>query len=717
MRVSETPQFDGTYVFGEFRLDPLEKALFRNGKPVPLTPKVYQTLFVLVSEAGHLVEKDELMRRIWDDRFVEESNLTFNIKMLRKALGDDATRPRFIETVPRYGYRFVAEVQARAPRNAETNGVAQAVSENEPAARTGAGRGRGLIFAAASLVIVGILTIGTWYVWSVRGETGFSLLTTTFSSQRLSTNGKVFQALVSQDGNNVVYTSVTADEKQSVWLRQLDSGNNVEIIPPSGDIYFGLALSPDGNFLYFSRRPRNQGDQADIYRVSIFGGIPKKIISEAQGWMSISPGGEKISFVRCRYSDDEFCSLSLANSADGAGEVRLISRPRPIRIGANSISPDGNSIAFAVGQSENSANEFALGAVDIKSGVESMLSNERFFNIKGVAWLPGSRDLLITARRNSEQNFRIWHVSANSGEAVPVSKDSENYSVLSLDRAGARIAATSVKPEFRLGLYPIDTASTGRTIADARYPAFTPGGDIVFSSEMTGNSEIWSINRNGTEQRQLTSDPARDSDPFVAPDGGLIYFASNRNGAEQVFRMRADGTDQVQITHQEGGFPFFLSFDGEWLYYHSGVDRSLRRVSLKTGDEQSILALQKYRFAISPDGQTVAYSEKQGSKQLLAIALLTDGRIIRTFATADPNVQLLELAWLPDGNGILYVVTDREFEKNTVWLQKLDGGSPKLITDLGDEEISGFAVSPDGKSFAVTKGGWKHDAVLITGLK
>src|SRR5690242_6669209 len=104
---AETPHF---YEFGNFRLDTKEKILFRDNKPVPLRPKVFATLQVFVEHAGRLLEKDELMKRIWKDQFVEESNLSFNIKVLRRVLDDDAHQPRFIETVPRRGYRFIADV-------------------------------------------------------------------------------------------------------------------------------------------------------------------------------------------------------------------------------------------------------------------------------------------------------------------------------------------------------------------------------------------------------------------------------------------------------------------------------------------------------------------------------------------------------------------------------------------------------------------------------
>src|SRR5438034_6961884 len=105
------------YEFENFRLDLSEKLLSRNGLPVSLTPKVFETLRVLIENAGHLVSKGELMQKVWQDRFVEETNLTFNIKMLRKALGDEAGHPRFIETIPRRGYRFIAEVKPETDLN------------------------------------------------------------------------------------------------------------------------------------------------------------------------------------------------------------------------------------------------------------------------------------------------------------------------------------------------------------------------------------------------------------------------------------------------------------------------------------------------------------------------------------------------------------------------------------------------------------------------
>src|SRR6267143_3509194 len=98
------------YEFGQFRIDEGERVLLREGQPVPLAPKVFDTLLALVKDRGHVLEKDRLMKELWPDTFVEASNLTYNISQLRKALGD---AERYIETIPRRGYRFTAPVRER----------------------------------------------------------------------------------------------------------------------------------------------------------------------------------------------------------------------------------------------------------------------------------------------------------------------------------------------------------------------------------------------------------------------------------------------------------------------------------------------------------------------------------------------------------------------------------------------------------------------------
>src|SRR6266853_1573134 len=99
------------YEFGQFTLVRTEKRLLCDGKAIPLAPKVFDTLVLLVENPGRLIQKDELLEALWPDTVVEEVALAHNVSQLRKALGDRAEEPRFIETVPKRGYRFIAPVR------------------------------------------------------------------------------------------------------------------------------------------------------------------------------------------------------------------------------------------------------------------------------------------------------------------------------------------------------------------------------------------------------------------------------------------------------------------------------------------------------------------------------------------------------------------------------------------------------------------------------
>jgi DNA-binding winged helix-turn-helix (wHTH) protein/Tol biopolymer transport system component len=706
------------FEFDGFLLDTKQKVLLREGKPVPITPKTFQLLLALVENHGRLVEKDELMKAVWADSFVEAGNLAFTMRLLRKALGDDTQKPRFIETVPRRGYRFIAEVRVVAKETDENNDSPPTAAQTPEQIPAAAPRFKKFAFPILALSIAVIL-IGVWLVKS-KNLAAAPVLSAPFASEKLSTNGKVTYAVLSPDGKNVIYTNGRGSDKESIWVRQLENGSSVEIIPPSDDIYYGLAISPDGNTLYFVRHPRQGGEPKSIYRVSIFGGVPQKTVHDTQGWISLSPDGAKISFVRCYFRDDEFCSLMTADSADGKNEKRIVTSPRPIRIGDNRISPDGKSIAFAAGQSTTASNEFGLSEVDLESGAQRELTDEKFFDIKNLVWLPDKSGWLFTASKIPNKNFRIWQVSAVTGKAVALTKDSETYAVLGLDREATKIITTQFKQDFRLRLLPTENPSLSRILADASSVSFAPDGKVYFSSIMSGNDEIWSIKADGSEQRQLTNNVTDESAPLVSPDNNSVYFLSNQTGAAQMWRMNTDGSNQTQITRREGGAPVFISPDGGWVYYRHSLSSALWRVSTGSGEEQLVLDKAKSRFAVSPDGLQVAFFDRQGEERILTVVSLTGGQIIKTFRLADSKAFPLHLVWMPDKKNLAYISVSRENENNILWLQSMDGAAPQQIAVLGNEEMSegfGLAVSPDGKSFAFVQGGWRHDAVLLKGLR
>lgn len=715
--------------FGEFFLDLREKVLLRGGKRLAINPKTYQLLVTLIENHGHLVEKEQLMQALWADSFVEDGNLAFTVSLLRKTLGDDTQNPRYIETVPRRGYRFIAEVRETADGNGSAKNSATPV-ERKAASSPKIKR---IFLTAAALLLLSVFVSGLWYSRNRNTDVEAPILLAGFNSEKLSTDGNVGSAVISPDGTNVIYAS-GFKVRQSIWLRQLESSNNVQIIPPSENFYFGMEVSPDGQTLYFARVQQNpeDGQQADIYRIPILGGVPTKIVSQAQGSISLSDDGGKISFIRCPYLDNDYCSLWIANS-DGKNEKQILSRPRPIRIGTMKFSPDGKTIAFAFGQSRNWANEFSLAEVDIESGVEREITPEKFFNIKRLAWLPNQRGLLLAARKHPDNNFRIWQVSTVTGAIAALTHDSDDYAALSLSRDGGVLVATKNRADFRLNVYQADSpASQPRVLTEASTAGFAANGKIIFSSAMTGNHEVWSINPDGSEQRQLTTNPAMDLYGTTSLDNKFVFFDSNRSGESQVWRMDADGSNQIQITHKVGGFPHSVSPDGNWLYYMSAKDRKLMRVPTNGGEEElvldkpsdnfafSVLDKRRFQFALSPDASQVAIAESRNSRTVMTIVSLSDKRTIKIFNLPNEKSDIVQSAWSPDGKSLFYVSPDDNHENYVIWQQPLDGKPPIQIAHLGPDELRGvksFAISPDGKSFAVIQGSWKHDAVLLRGLR
>ncbi|PYS98772.1 MAG: hypothetical protein DMF63_14370 [Acidobacteria bacterium] len=706
------------YSFGEFALNVDDHTLSRNGENVPVTPKMFDLLLVLVQNPKKVLRKDFLLQSVWPDSFVEEGNITFNIRQLRKALDDDAQTPTYIETIPRRGYRFLQPVESFTtitPDKSEET-IAKEKEERDIGERQNQ-RSRPVLFLLSALVVlVGVVLIAGWLIRN-QASGSVPILSKPFELEKLSTDGGVFHIAISPDGKNVVYTH-RENGKQSLWLRELETSNNVPIVPASTDFYGGLAISPDGNSIYFVRGMRS-GPQLSVYKMSIFGGVPQKIIDGTQGWISVSSKGDKISYVRCPYTDEDYCSLYIADAADGQNERKLASRPRPIRIGDNKISPDGKTVAFAVGQSRTSSNAFEVIGVDVETGVERPLTPEKFFNLGYIAWLPDQSGFLMTAMQLPDRSYRIWKVS-DAGEASKLTSDSETYSRLSLDAQGRLVVATQIEPDFRLLLFQTEKpTAVPRLIGNANTVTLAPDGKVYFSSLRTGNLEIWSANSDGTDLRQLTNDPAMDVEPLTSPDSKILFFNSDRTGLLHIWRMNPDGTNQKQVTKIEGGVPLRMSDDGVWLYYRSALNNSLRRVAIETGEEELVMKEMGRGLIVSPDLTRVAYSKRKGTEIQLTVASIPDGQPLKTWRiTSAPN--LVHMVWSDDGKYIAYLLADDAGEIGGLWFQALDSDTPRQVADLSSGEIaelSSFSLSEDGKTFALIKGNWKHDAVLLRGLK
>src|SRR5690606_26108746 len=168
------------FQFGEFRLDRDERQLSHSGTPVSLPPKALKLLFILVENSGRIVEKNDLMEQIWPDTFVEDGNLAYTVKRLRKALGDDTGNPTYIETVPRRGYRFIAKVsELERPSGYQTEDQRPLIASNREIEReTRIGNRSSQLVWLTMLILLGAGAVGSWY--STNAIYGASVLTRQF---------------------------------------------------------------------------------------------------------------------------------------------------------------------------------------------------------------------------------------------------------------------------------------------------------------------------------------------------------------------------------------------------------------------------------------------------------------------------------------------------------------------------------------------------------
>src|SRR5262245_54146370 len=414
------------YEFGSFRLDPAERSLRRDGVPVQLTPKMFDILIFLVERNGQLVSKDELMRAVWPDTFVEDANLTVNISSLRKALGETGNGHQYIETVQRRGYRFGAEVRERG--GAEAKAVeAAAQQEQVTSPRDGGGRvsARKLALGAIAIAIAlaGIYKFGDSR-WR-RSEPSFQ----TMKIAKLTTSGKVAEAVVSPDGKYVAYVFEDGG-KRSIRVKQVAAESEAEIVAPRELPLGGLTFSRDSNFVYFLKVDKESPFPA-LYRMPVLGGVEIKLLNPADAdrraqtgissSVTFSPDGAQMAFLRMTDGPRE--SVLVVANADGSGDRTLAVWRWPERFaGSPAWSPDGKTI---VCQAYSNVGRYDRGfvAISVADGTTQEIGSKRWAPGQ-FAWSPDGAGLIFAADEvalDSElNNSQIWRFVFPSGGGMRI---------------------------------------------------------------------------------------------------------------------------------------------------------------------------------------------------------------------------------------------------------------------------------------------------------
>ena len=717
------PNLENNYVyeFEDFRLDSAHLMLYRNNKTISLKPKVVETLVALVERRGAVISKDELMNRLWAESFVEESNLTQNIYLLRKTLGNCADGQPFIENFSRRGYRFNGEI--KTPNNAElliaTHTKTQTVIEETVEHRT---RRTWLMTTFAAVVVLGAIafTIKNFMPAGNSSEAkNFAAPFQNFKLKRHTETGEVTSGIISPDGKFIAYT----DKKGALWLKNTATDSSVKILPEAENTERHVAaISPDDNYIYFLNLVKDK--KSEILKMSLFGGaVQQKIAEGVWSDMSLSPDGTQFSFIRSNTETGE--TVLIVANTDGTGERKVVSNKAgtwfEMWSQPTAWSPDGSQIACAGGVFFDGKVTRTIKIFRVLDGkeVSTIKSDASWRWIASVAWLPEGDNLLVIGGDQSSDG-QIYKYSISKGEWRRVTNDLSEYVHLSATADGKTIITTQQENPGNLWILPSDGDANaakqitfGRNLlTDATGVSWTPDGKIVYATNAGGRWEIWTIDADGANQKQLTQNCAGNdscSQPFVSPDGSFIVFQANRNGVRNIWRMDADGANPVQLTFDGGTNPAF-SPDGASVIYTklTSPAYTLWQVSLTGGEERQFSKISTAANAtFSPDGKQMAfaYYDKQAKQPFqTCVAAIEAAKPEKCF-----DISRSFPRWTADGTAFYYL--DHGYKG--IWRQPLDG-KRELFLEFAGERTNNFAFSPDGKQLVLARSRPTQDIVALT---
>jgi len=686
--------------FSSFELDLHTGELRKAGVLVGLQEQSLKVLAELLERPGDLVTRDQLHQRLWPNgTFVDfEHGLNAVINRLREALGDSAESPRFIQTVPRRGYRFIAPLEGAVQASA-------AVPEPPTSALKERKRrwmvigGTGIVLAVAAVALLARL-------WSSpRGSMRTVPLTSLPGNERYPS--------FSPDGGRIAFAwDGEKRDNEDIYVKVIGTEVPLRLTSnPAADRY--PAWSPDGRHISFLRCSPEGGG---LFVVPALGGPERQIY-----WRSASFG---ICVSGASWSSDgQFLAIADTVESEVTSSIFILSletlKKRKLTSPpldahgdfAPAFSPDGRTIAF-----NRMGPTGGIYIVPTAGGDPRRVTVEQYDWLERLAWTPTGRELIFSSSGRVESNGGLWSVPASGGTPARLAMGGDNAGNPAVSPTGGRLAYE--QRQLDTNIWKIAVPSPTRTapppsplIASTRQeggPQFSPdGARIAFHSDRTGSFEIWVCDAMGSNLVQLTSfggplvgtprwspDGRRlafevlagghsdihvidveggrpnpvIADPFIeavaswSADGQWIYFASNRTGRLEVWKAPADGGRAVQITKQ-GGFAAFESPDGKFVYYSKGVDvGGLWRVAVSGGEETAVLDFPGARlwgyWALVNSGIYFVNSEFS-SRPTLQFWSFDAGRVSQVLVLEGrPALDEPGIAISPNGKWLLYTQED-----------------------------------------------------------
>ena len=698
------------YEFGPFRLDPRERLLRRQEETLSLTPKAFDTLLALVRNSGHLLLKDELMKAVWPDSFVEEVNLSQNISLLRKTLGDTAQGSRYIVTVPGRGYRFVAEVrEAHQETDVEDTLIVQSRSRTSITVEKSKSWLSLLVGSAA--LILAIAAIGWWSGHPAALSHSFEKI----QLAKLTHDGSTRLTAISPDGSYVAY--VRRQNQASLWVHQIATDSTFQLIAPLNEYYESLSYSPDGNYVYFTRARPGAQDHYDLYVIPSLGGAERRVLLDVNSALAFSPDGSRLAFLR--RTMDRHLSQVVVASSEGSGEHVVSSfQDAESFEGAPAWSPDGKVIAVAARQ-EHSTSTGAVVLTPPDGGKTQSLPTKLV--VTDVAWLPDGSGLLETGYENGHYfNHQIWLQPYPKGELRRITNDLSSYLGLTVSKDGKQLATLEERFSGSVYVGPVSAPSqwipikTGKD--DGVFLEWLSSGDLFLED---ANFHFAIAHADGSDRRQMTlREDALNAEPAACADGRFIVLTGFHRGRWNIFKLDLSSQELTQLTDGSVDDHPACSSDGRELVFDTETAEGprLRKFSFDAGTASPLSELTAVAPRFSPDGKLVAFwllpQDGTSLHAKLAIMKADGGAVLKTFELPDGAILLNQalMRWAPGGQAITYAL--RNPDGSLFWSQPTSGGPPQLIAKFSDP-IFWYDFSPDGKRIAMTRGQFLRDVVLI----
>jgi len=693
-------------------------------EPVPLqrfSPDIPDEMHRIVRKA---LQKDP------DDRYHLAKEMAIDLKILRRDLELNAEIERSVQPVGSADQR--SGIQSRTDMN-----LSRPVSDTAPVPQQRSTKSaepfvqdRRRYSTVSKFVIGGVVlaliaaAFGIMNYWA--SGTGSLEPITNMRIARLTTTGRVDQAVISPDGKYIVHAAAE-NGLQSLRVRQVNTNSDVEVVAPSDVRYDKLIFSPDGDFVYYVATDKNS-ISSNLYAIPVLGGSPRKLISNVTSAVTLSPDGKSVAFIRNMPDVGE--DVVIVAEADGSNERNLAVRKLPNFFGSLTWSPKGNSLVCAAGSFVPAYNTYLI-EIPLKDPKEKQLGRQTWASMGEIAWVPDSNGLVFTASNPDSPGLdsqQLWYVRYPDGEVQRITNDLHNYRTVSVTADSKRLVTLQSASSCNLWVaknsdWNQPTQVTNGSRLDGRNGvAYMAGDRVVYSSSGGGSMDLWVMNADGSNQRQLTANSGNNTQPVVTRDGRYLIFNSDRSGTANIWRVDMDGTNPRQLTSGSGEVYPHPTPDGKWVVYTLlGAGKpTVWRVSIDGGAPEQIIEGYATNPTVSPDVESIAcfYREQPNARTKIGLFGKNGGQPIRTFEME--AISLFDsvsssLRWTADGRALTYVLSAGDV--SNLWSQPVSGQPAKQITSFKSSRIFSFDWSPDGRQLILSRGTATSDVVLISNFR